>query len=112
MFFFFKQKTAYERRISDWSSDVCSSDLRLDRREIGGDDLGAAAERTRLRHRLLGGRAADAGDVGPRLGQRERDALADSGIGAGDDRDAVRKVEGIGHRAYANWQMSRTFMSV
>src|SRR3546814_4261870 len=30
--FFFKQKTAYEMRISDWSSDVCSSDLsRLDR---------------------------------------------------------------------------------
>src|SRR3546814_4066054 len=29
MFFFFKQKTAYEMRISDWSSDVCSSDLWL-----------------------------------------------------------------------------------
>src|SRR3546814_13556037 len=28
-FFFFKQKTAYEMRISDWSSDVCSSDLQL-----------------------------------------------------------------------------------
>src|SRR3546814_3393359 len=28
MFFFFKPKTAYEMRISDWSSDVCSSDLR------------------------------------------------------------------------------------
>src|SRR3546814_10004492 len=27
-FFFFKQKTAYDMRISDWSSDVCSSDLR------------------------------------------------------------------------------------
>src|SRR3546814_6616883 len=28
-FFFFKQKTAYEMRISDWSSDVCSSDLTI-----------------------------------------------------------------------------------
>src|SRR3546814_9062173 len=28
-FFFFKKKTAYEMRISDWSSDVCSSDLRV-----------------------------------------------------------------------------------
>src|SRR3546814_3934678 len=28
-FFFFKQKTAYEMRISDWSSDVCSSDLSI-----------------------------------------------------------------------------------
>src|SRR3546814_19102364 len=40
MFFFFKQKTAYEMRISDWSSDVCSSDLRTeylaeDRRTAG-----------------------------------------------------------------------------
>src|SRR3546814_5749734 len=32
LFFFFKQKTAYERRISDWSSDVCSSDLPVLRR--------------------------------------------------------------------------------
>src|SRR3546814_1797214 len=30
--FFFKQKTAYEMRISDWSSDVCSSDLSLPQR--------------------------------------------------------------------------------
>src|SRR3546814_16945302 len=30
-FFFFKQKTAYEMRISDWSSDVCSSDLNAER---------------------------------------------------------------------------------
>src|SRR3546814_1909237 len=29
-FFFFKQKTAYEMRISDWSSDVCSSDLNIE----------------------------------------------------------------------------------
>src|SRR3546814_7087604 len=29
MFFVFKQKTAYEMRISDWSSDVCSSDLKI-----------------------------------------------------------------------------------
>src|SRR3546814_6926367 len=34
-FFFFKQKTAYEMRISDWSSDVCSSDLGRDPGQIG-----------------------------------------------------------------------------
>src|SRR3546814_5498017 len=39
VFFFFKQKTAYEMRISDWSSDVCSSDLHP---VLDGD---AAAER-------------------------------------------------------------------
>src|SRR3546814_14917142 len=32
LFFFFKQKTAYEMRISDWSSDVCSSDLPAEER--------------------------------------------------------------------------------
>src|SRR3546814_8621426 len=46
IFFFFKQKTAYEMRISDWSSDVCSSDLtRLDAvLVIEGDGVGAVAE--------------------------------------------------------------------
>src|SRR3546814_5770467 len=33
--FFFKQKTAYEMRISDWSSDVCSSDLLADLLHLG-----------------------------------------------------------------------------
>src|SRR3546814_1805106 len=37
LFFFFKQKTAYEMRISDWSSDVCSSDLREQRLQRGAD---------------------------------------------------------------------------
>src|SRR3546814_8233379 len=41
VFFFFKQKEAYERRISDWSSDVCSSDLRPWRLDldVAGRDL-------------------------------------------------------------------------
>src|SRR3546814_10866288 len=38
-FFFFKQKTAYEMRISDWSSDVCSSDLTLDLRQPEGQEV-------------------------------------------------------------------------
>src|SRR3546814_14743412 len=42
LFFFFKQKTAYEMRISDWSSDVCSSDL-----------LGAAPRDRRFRGEKL-----------------------------------------------------------
>src|SRR3546814_3670395 len=40
-FFFFKQKTAYEMRISDWSSDVCSSDL-PDGPDLPGGLLGTA----------------------------------------------------------------------
>src|SRR3546814_2017241 len=44
-FFFFKQKTAYEMRISDWSSDVCSSDLQL-AKQIGRPDLGVMIGRS------------------------------------------------------------------
>src|SRR3546814_5720193 len=44
-FFFFKQKTAYELRISDWSSDVCSSDLQF----VKGADTGLALGLPRLR---------------------------------------------------------------
>src|SRR3546814_1702077 len=46
MFFFFKQKTAYEMRISDWSSDVCSSDLRA---ATASADLAAAENAENLR---------------------------------------------------------------
>src|SRR3546814_10569215 len=42
VFFFFKQKTAYEMRISDWSSDVCSSDLFLRLFAAHQDERGAA----------------------------------------------------------------------
>src|SRR3546814_6064927 len=38
-FFFFKQKTAYEMRISDWSSDVCSSDLSMGLRPAGASNF-------------------------------------------------------------------------
>src|SRR3546814_6093965 len=46
IFCFCNQETAYEMRISDWSSDVCSSDLRLLRRQrvVGADDLVAIAD--------------------------------------------------------------------
>src|SRR3546814_8754943 len=43
VFFFFKQKTAYEMRISDWSSDVCSSDLDVAANVSGIDPAGARA---------------------------------------------------------------------
>src|SRR3546814_4973900 len=42
VFFFFKQKTAYEMRISDWSSDVCSSDLWAMRLTYSGEFIHAA----------------------------------------------------------------------
>src|SRR3546814_3150885 len=54
-FFFFKQKTAYELRISDWSSDVCSSDLVVSTGVGGGIVLDG---------RLLDGAAGNAGHIG------------------------------------------------
>src|SRR3546814_4115960 len=47
-FFFFKQKTAYEMRISDWSSDVCSSDLRARAEQCGRTRWGVAAQAQKL----------------------------------------------------------------
>src|SRR3546814_7238780 len=45
LFFFFKQKTAYEMRISDWSSDVCSSDLGIGHDGAGGQQAPQDAPR-------------------------------------------------------------------
>src|SRR3546814_16759825 len=48
VFFFFKQKTAYEMRISDWSSDVCSSDLTAaSMRRRSGSETRAGSRRAR-----------------------------------------------------------------
>src|SRR3546814_4997786 len=52
-FFFFKQKTAYEMRISDWSSDVCSSDLN----EEANRQLIAWLEAGGVRSLMYGGNA-------------------------------------------------------
>ena len=53
-FFFFKQKTAYEIGTGDWSSDVCSSDLLL-QRKMGRIKRGGAAA-TRIGHKKKRGR--------------------------------------------------------
>src|SRR3546814_8288978 len=47
LLFFFKQKTAYEMRMSDWSSDVCSSDLRTATNEYRCRSTRLAARRNR-----------------------------------------------------------------
>src|SRR3546814_15673487 len=77
--FFFKQKTAYEMRISDWSSDVCSSDLSADADRcaiVAGDevDLYLTAElmktgRIDLSVQFVRQAAADQGNGGPLWGE-------------------------------------------
>src|SRR3546814_2063667 len=52
--FFFKQKTAYELHISDWSSDVCSSDLRDDLREIDEEAHRPGKQKNLVGDRLAG----------------------------------------------------------
>src|SRR3546814_15121757 len=81
--FFFKQKTAYEMRISDWSSDVCSSDLRNVRRRPGREHV------ARLLHR--GGRRGDRPSRRHRRLRRHRAATASAPGGiAMTSRDAVQ----------------------
>src|SRR3546814_9222023 len=69
VFFFFKQKTAYEMRISDWSSDVCSSDLVRKLAELPRKVAGNVA--AGIEPIVLGG-ARRHGGRGLRLGRRGR----------------------------------------
>src|SRR3546814_5476745 len=75
LFFFFKQKTAYEMRISDWSSDVCSSDLQACGR-IGEAQQGVDA---RLSGRSEAGNAAEMGGV---AGNRQQEIMRKALVGA------------------------------
>src|SRR3546814_18973314 len=76
--FFFKQKTAYEMRISDWSSDVCSSDLAVARADFvdfyaRGASVHAMTPRARSWARCWSVRPAAASTVSvcsPRVGAR------------------------------------------
>src|SRR3546814_3636804 len=68
-FCFFKQKTAYEMRISDWSSGVCSSDLQPPHR-IGRRGLGYVPEDRRVFARLSVQENLECGRQPPRAGTR------------------------------------------
>src|SRR3546814_10267906 len=90
LFFFFKQKTAYEMRISDWSSDVCSSDLILEPGVTGGIGRGQVVD--------LNGGAIGQNDAPP---DQQCPALAkgDHAVIAADQPRALRDQErAAGHR--------------
>src|SRR3546814_3304709 len=85
--FFFKQKTAYEMRISDWSSDVCSSDLgRL--REAGMD----AAD---VQHAAVGGFQFRQESLGPEEWRQQVDVQGGLPILA---REGVRRCQQLDGR--------------
>src|SRR3546814_13298727 len=90
-FFFFKQKTAYEMRISDWSSDVCSSDLPFaqDGRR-GGRQPGV--ERT-LAPQMGYMRGANH-DLGGHAPHVDAGAAADATLDQGDAGTAFHCLEG------------------
>src|SRR3546814_2369225 len=81
LFFFFKQKTAYEMRISDWSSDVCSSDLAAERDDLA-QHLDEEARQGQVRpFRSGGGVHQDQPASSPLLGGDQRRAVGESGPG-------------------------------
>src|SRR3546814_3274304 len=92
LFFFFKQKTAYELRISDWSSDVCSSDLRSgDGRAMpDADPVGSA------RHHDLAARRTGSAQVVPRRTARNAAGLRPSDDGRTAGRDARSEERRVG----------------
>src|SRR3546814_19501465 len=95
-FFFFKQKTAYEMRISDWSSDVCSSDARpREAADARADDLFGAivAPADEIAEQIAAQRAADAAQRG--LGNP---LLARHRIGGAGRRSHQRAPRGPHHQ--------------
>src|SRR3546814_10972498 len=94
LFFFFKQKTAYEMRISDWSSDVCSSDLSGRTEAAHAGDGGTSRQ-----HRGAGnGTGGTDGRAGAKLRRAGDEAGGDARTAdaATDQRERERKsvVEG------------------
>src|SRR3546814_8053801 len=93
VFFFFKQKTAYELRISDWSSDVCSSDLAVEAPEVA-EELQADEDHEKAGDEGKAALRQEQGLVGARTGRQSRTQR--SGKGAeehvgGDPADVARK---------------------
>src|SRR3546814_3059367 len=81
-FFCFKQKTAYEMRISDWSSDVCSSDLLLEARAVGvaGEDVGVIARQRGDGERLAATARAEIDDGVARRGVQSGGGILARGV--------------------------------
>src|SRR3546814_1127043 len=90
MFFFFKQKTAYEMRISDWSSDVCSSDLQ-------------PCEETLARHLALGVKGLDRNGI-----ERHRAVHGGAAVRLGD----VQKLWPVHEVAHVGRQLAEVAQAV
>src|SRR3546814_2841696 len=87
--FFFKQKTAYEMRISDWSSDVCSSDLPLPGFLVDLADRGIAQALPRFDHAADGEPEGHLGDHRVVAAQQQHAVLLVEQIGRASCRERV-----------------------
>src|SRR3546814_7662988 len=105
LFFFFKQKTAYEMRISDWSSDVCSSDLAMESGRANPWGIEELGERYQgMLQRIIGFRAKVTSLSGKfKLGQDESPETRASTLTSLSDAETVawmrRFNEGRGNDA-------------
>src|SRR3546814_6700492 len=97
-FFFFKQKTAYEMRISDWSSDVCSSDLAL----VAVGHVVAHGLVLRAQRDAAAGLAAHAHRVGAAIRGAIGHVVADHVAGLGRVGDGVALALGAVHHLTAD----------
>src|SRR3546814_11941318 len=114
-FFFFKQKTAYEMRISDWSSDVCSSDLhhRVAARDLVGREHGGARQLDQL-HAVRGERrqvVARIGRLAVGPGEVGTEADAEGGhrgsLGSSPSASIHRVAPPPPSHDYARWRSRR-----
>src|SRR3546814_7172457 len=97
-FFFFKQKTAYEMRISDWSSDVCSSDLIVD-----GHQLAAGHRELVIRKGMAAGQR-EAGKVHVAHAALQHECPAWERI----ERDELRSArQAVQHRQFLDRKSTR-----
>src|SRR3546814_11648001 len=90
--FFFKQKTAYEMRISDWSSDVCSSDL-LDGAG-GGAGVGERLDARREARQPEGEHPRRGGSRTRNTDERQCGSAGDEGTAGSDEADRKSVGEG------------------
>src|SRR3546814_12190890 len=95
-FFFFKHKTAYELRISDWSSDVCSSDLS----SAPADQLTALGKQLAMHVAAANPLALDESGIDPEVIERERAIAREKAAGTGKPVEILEKMIDGGVRKF------------
>src|SRR3546814_7427316 len=96
LLFFFKQKTAYEMRISDWSSDVCSSDLEYITQTFGFEEMPDAVDLETATFRDLGDGRTEVDVLAVVFTMEARAGMLASGMDVGINEGYAKLDEKIG----------------